>query len=89
MYLELIFPVEISSSLFISVFFFKFTSDYGFSVLDLNIRLLYSLRIASVPRFQGGPLSDTGKTFLGILSNSLKVYSPAIRDLLSFASSLR
>ena len=46
----------------------------GLLHLDLNISLLYPLRIASVPRFQGGPLSDTGKTFLGVMSNSLKVY---------------
>ena len=61
----------------------------GLLNLDLNISLLYPLRIASLPRFQGGPLSDTGKTFLGVMSNSLKVYKPAIRDPLSFASSLR
>ena len=61
----------------------------GLLFLDLNISLLYPLRIASLPRFQGGPLSDTGKTFLGVLSLSLKVYYPAIRDPLSFASSLR
>ena len=57
--------------------------------LDLNISLLYPLRIASLPQFQGGPLSDKGKTFLGVMSISLKVYYSAIRDLLSFASSLR
>ena len=72
LYLELIFPVEFSSSLFISDL--KFTSDYGFSVLDLNISLLYSLRFVSLPRFQGSPLSDTGMTILGDMSISLKVY---------------
>ena len=61
----------------------------GLLYLDLNISLLYPLRIASLPRFQGGPLSDTGKTVLGVMSISLKVYSSAIRDPLSFASSLR
>ena len=72
LYLELIFPVEFSSSLFISNL--KFTSDYGFSVLDLNISLLYPLRFVSLPRFQGSPLSDTGMTILGDMSISLKVY---------------
>ena len=72
LYLELIFPVEFSSSLFISDL--KFTSDYGFSVLDLNISLLYPLRFVSLPRFQGSPLSDTGMTILGDMSISLKVY---------------
>ena len=55
-------------------FGFEFTSDYGFSVLDLNISLLYPLRIATLPRFQGSPLSDTGMTILGVVSISLKVY---------------
>ena len=72
LYLELIFPVEFSSSLFISDL--KFTSDYGFSVLDLNISLLYPLRFVSLPRFQGSPLSDTGMTIPGDMSISLKVY---------------
>ena len=72
LYLELIFPVEFSSSLFISDL--KFTSDYGFSVLDLNISLLYPLRFVSLPRFQGSPLSDTGMTILGDMSISLKIY---------------
>ena len=72
LYLELIFPVEFSSSLFISDL--KFTSDYGFSVLDLNISLLYPLRFVSLPRFQGSPLSDIGMTILGDMSISLKVY---------------
>ena len=72
LYLELIFPVEFSSSLFISDL--KFTSDYGFSVLDLNISLLYPLRFVSLPRFQGSPLSDTGMTIRGDMSISLKVY---------------
>ena len=72
LYLELIFPVEFSSSLFISDL--KFTLDYGFSVLDLNISLLYPLRFVSLPRFQGSPLSDTGMTILGDMSISLKVY---------------
>ena len=61
----------------------------GLLYLDLNISLLYPLRIASLPRFQGGSLSDTRKTFLGVMSISLKVYYPAIRDPLSFASPLR
>ena len=55
-------------------FGFEFTSDYGFRVLDLNISLLYPLRVASLPRFQGSPLSDTGMTILGVVSSSLKVY---------------
>ena len=61
----------------------------GLLYWDLNISLLYPLSIVSLPRFQGGPLSDTGKTFLGVMSISLKVYYPAIRDPVSFASSLR
>ena len=42
--------------------------------LDLNISLLYPLRVASLPRFQGSPLSATGMTILGVVSSSLKVY---------------
>ena len=34
-------------------------------------------------------MSDTGKTFLGVMYISLKVYYPAIRDPLSSASSFR
>ena len=34
-------------------------------------------------------MSDTGKTLLGVMYISLKVYSPAIRDPLSFISSIR
>ena len=33
----------------------------GLLYLDLNISLFYPLRIASLPRFQGGPLSDTNQ----------------------------
>ena len=55
-------------------FSFEFTSDYGFSVLDLNISLLYPLRIISLPRFQGSPLSDTEMTILGVVNIYLKVY---------------
>ena len=61
----------------------------GLLFLDQNISLLYPLRSVPLFRFQGGPLSDTGKTILGVMCFSLKVYYPAIRDPLSFASSLR
>ena len=46
----------------------------GLLFLDLNISLLYPLRFASLLGFQGGPLSDTGKTFMGVMYISLKVY---------------
>ena len=46
----------------------------GLLISDLNISFLYPLRNASLLLFQGGPLSDTGKTFLGVVYISLKVY---------------
>ena len=62
----------ISRNLLVSVY--EFTSDYGFIALDLNISLLYPLRSVPLLRFQGGPLRDTGKTYLGVMYISLKVY---------------